>query len=199
MIRDAGAAYTRQTPASGRPELQHALHHGDDIGVSPRNQDARICAVLGALTTKPAAHGRSAKLKTSLPAQIATYCMPSTAYVMGDALKDWPVLKCQRAWPVAASTASRESASSATNTSPPAVVSVPPQELPTPCSRVAPNRFPSRIGKSHQNFQARSIGRKLNPCAVVGLAGHRINSCGLAKKIAALESHHVEGGPVLGL
>ena len=29
------------------------LHHGDDVGVSPRNQDARIRAVLGALTTKP--------------------------------------------------------------------------------------------------------------------------------------------------
>src|SRR5947209_2453091 len=65
-----------------------------------------------------------AKVKTSLPAQSATYCTPSTEYVMGEALNDWPVLKCHSARPDVASTASTDSESSPTKTTPPAVASV---------------------------------------------------------------------------
>ena len=74
----------------------------------------------------------SAKVKMSLCAAIATYWTPSTAKVIGEATNFWPVLKCHNGRPVAASTASKDSASSPKNTSPPAVVSVPPQELPWP-------------------------------------------------------------------
>src|SRR5215472_192262 len=76
-------------------------------------------------------HG-NAKLNRSLPAAMATYCFPPTAYVMGEALEFCPVLKCQIGFPVCASTASNDSASSAKNSSPPAVVMVPPDECPRP-------------------------------------------------------------------
>src|ERR1039458_9367083 len=39
------------------------------------------------------------------PAAMATYCRPSTAYVIGEALMKWLVSKCQRYLPVRASTA----------------------------------------------------------------------------------------------
>src|SRR6516165_6720506 len=78
-----------------------------------------------------ASHG-NANVKMSLPAAIATYCFELTAYVIGDALMSCPVWKCQSGFPVAASTASKDCASSPKKTSPPAVVITPADECPSP-------------------------------------------------------------------
>src|SRR5579859_946722 len=88
----------------------------------------------------------NAKLNTSLPAAIATYCFPATAYVIGDALISCPVLKCHSGLPDRASTASKEPASSAKNTKPPAVAMVPPEECPPPiCGYFQAMEFVSKL------------------------------------------------------
>src|SRR5690349_18418781 len=59
------------------------------------------------------------------PAAIATYCLPSIAYVIGDAYTDAPHWKCHRILPVAASSAMKFPSASPVKTSPPAVESTP--------------------------------------------------------------------------
>src|SRR5262249_24091698 len=86
-----------------------------------------IQSLLAKFDLEPSNYG-SAKLKTSLPAAILMYCLPSTAYVMGEALMFCPVLKCHKGLPSIAFKASKDSASSPKKSRPLAVVMVPPEE-----------------------------------------------------------------------
>ena len=60
-----------------------------------------------------------------LPAAIVTYCLPPALNVIGDAFRLLPMEKCQSALPVLASSPTRSPSSSAENTNPPAVETVP--------------------------------------------------------------------------
>src|SRR5262249_35100120 len=74
----------------------------------------------------------TAKAMTLGPAATATNCVPSNEYVMGEAFQVWLVWNDHSGWPDRASTAISPPPSSATNTSPVAVESVPPHEFAGP-------------------------------------------------------------------
>src|SRR5260370_1172867 len=70
--------------------------------------------------------------KMAVPDAIATYCLPSTAYEIGDAVSFSPVWKCQRCFPFRPSSPTRCPSSSPKNTTPPAVDTVPAHESALP-------------------------------------------------------------------
>src|SRR5713226_9356176 len=70
--------------------------------------------------------------KIAVDEAMATYCLPSTAYVIGDAVNPSPIWKCQRCFPFLASTPTRCPSSSPKKITPPAVDTVPAQDSPGP-------------------------------------------------------------------
>src|SRR5581483_909749 len=64
---------------------------------------------------------------SELPAAIATYCLPSTAKLIGEAYTAPPIWKCQSGLPEAASSAIRLPSASPVNSRPPAVDNTPDQ------------------------------------------------------------------------
>src|SRR5215831_16673884 len=70
---------------------------------------------------------RNPKANNVEPAATATYCFPSTEYVIGDANTLAPHWKCHRAFPFFASSAIKFPSASPVNTIPPAVESTPDQ------------------------------------------------------------------------
>ena len=74
----------------------------------------------------------SAKAITFGPEATATYCVPSNAYVIGDAFQSWLVWNCHSGAPVETSAATSAPLSSPKKTSPPAVASTPPHDVAGP-------------------------------------------------------------------
>src|SRR5437762_11163137 len=84
--------------------------------------------------TQLANHSPNPNARIFDPDAIATYCLWSNTYVIGDAFHSSLVGKCHSGLPVFAFAATNAPPSSAKNTNPPAVDSVPPHDSAVPVS-----------------------------------------------------------------
>src|SRR5262249_1769636 len=96
--------------------------------------------------------------KMAVADAIATYCLPSTAYVIGDAVSPSPIWKCQRCFPFLPSTPTRWPSSSPKKTTPPAVLTFPAQDSAGPVIGYSQTRLPVSGSKARRKNWPSSVG-----------------------------------------
>ena len=112
----AGAGAGKSLPPAGVTRIEGVFARGDCVAI--RNEHGT--EIGRGLIAYDAAHAERIRGRNSR----------DIAHILGTG--GWPVLNCHSEWPVRASTASKAPVSFPKKTKFPAVVSVPPQELPFP-------------------------------------------------------------------